>query len=57
MHIIRLDVGLVYKKGKFSATEDAQVHAAITQYAAVCLWYTNLPSATLVLTLADLADQ
>ncbi|KAF9509854.1 hypothetical protein BS47DRAFT_1364955 [Hydnum rufescens UP504] len=26
--------GLVYKKGKFSATEDAQVHAAITQYAA-----------------------
>lgn len=30
-----LFIGLVYKKGKFSATEEAQLNAAIEQYRVV----------------------
>ena len=34
-------VGLVYKKGKFSATEEALLAAAIERYRVVCLYGTS----------------
>lgn len=36
MHALTFNVpGLVYKKGKFSATEESQLHAAIERYQTV----------------------